>query len=78
MENVPIGEFFDRCMEFIGQSDAATVSRWNSANRAGLQMFWARHPGDALELKKAVEKASKMPVIDGAATSPLVQNMMAG
>jgi phage recombination protein Bet len=78
LENVPIGEFFDRCMEFIGQSDAATVSRWNSANRAGLQMFWARHPGDALELKKAVEKASKMPVIDGAATSPLVQNMMAG
>lgn len=62
LENVPIGQFFDRCMEFIGRSDPATVSKWSSANRAGLQTFWARQPGDALALKKAIEKASAIPV----------------
>lgn len=62
LENVPCGEFADRCIAFIKESDAATVRKWSSANRAGLQMFWARQPGDALELKKIIEKASKPPV----------------
>lgn len=79
LENVPSGEFVDRCLDFLRQSDAETVAKWHSANRAGLQMFWARHPGDAFELKKAIEKASKPAVvIDNAASSPLVQHMMAG
>lgn len=66
LENVPTGEFVDRCLQFIRESDHQTVSKWSSANRAGLQMFWAKHPGDALELKKEIEKASKPPVtIDG-------------
>lgn len=63
LENIPLGQFMDRALEFIRANDAATVSKWHSANRAGLQMFWAKAPGDALELKKAIEKASKPPVV---------------
>lgn len=63
LENVPVGEFMDRCLQFIKESDHQTVTKWSSANRVGLQMFWAKHPGDALELKKAIEKASKPPVV---------------
>ncbi len=62
LENVPTGDFMDRCLEFVEQNDSATVAKWSSANRAGLQLFWAKHPGDALELKKAIERASKPPV----------------
>lgn len=61
LENVPTGEFMDRCLAFIGESDHEIVRKWASANRAGLQMFWAKHPGDALELKKAIEQASNPP-----------------
>lgn len=68
LENVPLGQFMDRALEFISESDWQTVAKWSSANKAGLQMFWARSPGDAHELKKAIEKASKAPVIiDGIA-----------
>jgi hypothetical protein len=54
-ENVPTGKFFDRAAEFVKDSDPATVKRWNDANRIGLQQFWAKSPGDALELKKLIE-----------------------
>jgi phage recombination protein Bet len=57
LENVPVGQFMDRAMEFVEQTDRETLMKWRDANRAGLQMFWARHPSDALELKKAIEKA---------------------
>jgi phage recombination protein Bet len=57
IENVPDGEFFDRVAEFIKTTHPGKISRWADANRAGLQMFWARHPGDALELKKLIEAA---------------------
>lgn len=67
LENVPVGQFMDRALEFIRESDWQAVGKWASANNAGLRMFWAKHPADALELKKAIEKASKPPVIiDGA------------
>ncbi|MGX5827400.1 phage recombination protein Bet [Mesorhizobium sp. 43Arga] len=79
LENVPAGEFMDRCLAFIRDSDHQTVIKWNSANRAGLQLFWAKHPGDALELKKAIEKASRAPVdidhiADAAARRELAQH----
>lgn len=68
LENVPVGQFMDRALEFINESEWQAVGKWKDANRAGLQMFWAKHPADALELKKAIEKASKPPVvIDGTA-----------
>lgn len=57
LENVPDGQFFDRVIEHIGPLDGASVAKWEDANRASLQIFWARHPGDALELKKRLEVA---------------------
>lgn len=62
LENVPAGQFVDRAVEFVNENDAATVRKWQDANRAGLQMFWARHPGDALELKKRIEAKLAQPV----------------
>lgn len=55
LENVPFGQFVDRAMEFVKSEQPETVRKWRDANRAGLQTFWAKHPGDALELKKAIE-----------------------
>lgn len=55
LENVPYGQFVDRAMEFINGEQPETIRKWRDANRAGLQTFWAKHPGDALELKKAIE-----------------------
>jgi len=58
LENVPKGQFYDRAVDFINQSNPADVARWRDANRAGLQQFWAKSPTDALELKKIVERAT--------------------
>ncbi|UYQ71010.1 phage recombination protein Bet [Pelagibacterium flavum] len=55
LDNVPVGEFADRAIEFIRENDAATVDKWQQANRVGLQQFWAKSPGDALEVKKEIE-----------------------
>lgn len=54
-ENVPLGQFFDRAAEYVRDNEPALVQRWNDANRIGLQQFWAKSPGDALELKKLIE-----------------------
>lgn len=55
LEDVPIGQFFDRAAEFVSQSDAALVARWADANQIGLNRFWAKSKTDALALKKLVE-----------------------
>lgn len=57
LENVPDGKFFDRVIDHIANLDPVAVSKWEDANRASLQIYWARHPGDALELKKRLEAA---------------------
>lgn len=56
LENVPLGEFADRAAEFVSQSSVDVVRRWQDANRQPLQIFWAKSPTDALELKKLIEK----------------------
>ncbi|KAA3518862.1 phage recombination protein Bet [Agrobacterium vitis] len=62
LENVPDGQFADRVVEHINATHPSKIAKWRDANRAGLQTFWARHPGDALALRKlidaAIEKAS--------------------
>jgi phage recombination protein Bet len=55
LENVPVGDFADRAAEHIKSAPKADVLRWADANRDPLRMFWAKHPGDALELKKMIE-----------------------
>ncbi|MGR9274678.1 phage recombination protein Bet [Rhizobium leguminosarum] len=59
LENVPDGKFFDAVVEHIKNLDPIAVAKWADANRASLQIYWARHPGDALELKKRIEVASQ-------------------
>jgi phage recombination protein Bet len=58
LENVPDGQFADRVAEHVKSIHPGKVAKWQDANRAGLQMFWARHPGDALVLKKMIEAAA--------------------
>jgi len=59
LENVPVGQFADRALEFINSESAETVHKWTDANREPLRMFWAKHPGDALALKKQIEAKLK-------------------
>lgn len=61
LENVPRGQFADRAAEFIRENDGTTVSKWAQANKAGLQQFWARAPGDAHEIKKLIEEKTGVP-----------------
>lgn len=55
LENVPLGQFTDRALEFVKNEPAEKVAKWRDANREPLREFWARNPGDALEVKKALE-----------------------
>ncbi|WLS04682.1 phage recombination protein Bet [Shinella oryzae] len=55
LENVPLGQFADRALEFVKNEPAEKVAKWRDANREPLREFWARNPGDALEVKKALE-----------------------
>ena len=57
---VPVGQLADRVMAFLREKaeEPAAVSLWRERNRYALREFWARSPGDALELKKHIEKAS--------------------
>ncbi|MFC3072395.1 phage recombination protein Bet [Shinella pollutisoli] len=55
LENVPVGQLADRAMEFIKNETPEKVAKWRDANREPLREFWARAPGDAAYLKKAVE-----------------------
>ncbi len=57
LENVPDGKFFDAVVDHIAKLESAAVAKWEYANRASLQIYWARHPGDAFELKKRLEAA---------------------
>lgn len=62
LENVPEGQLADRVAEFIADISPEQAARWQDSNRASLQVFWARHPGDALELKKLIEAKIKQRV----------------
>jgi phage recombination protein Bet len=64
LENIPDGQFADRVAEHVNSLHPSKVAKWQDANRAGLQMFWARHPGDALVLKKMIEAAINKASID--------------
>jgi len=55
MERVPLGKIADRCIAFLRDSTPEDAERWSVQNRVALQEFWGRAPGDALEVKKALE-----------------------
>jgi len=57
LENIPDGQFVDRVIEHLKTTHPGKIAKWQDTNRAALQMFWARHPGDALALRKSIDAA---------------------
>jgi len=56
LESIAVGQVADRVLETIRDFSSDQQMRWfESANVQPLREFWARAPGDALELKKAIE-----------------------
>lgn len=61
LEVVPLGQVHDRMAERVAEIEDLQMLDWfESANKAPLQEFWARAPGDALELKKVIERQRVM------------------
>ncbi|RZJ46492.1 MAG: phage recombination protein Bet [Brevundimonas sp.] len=57
LELVPLGRVHDRAAERVSEIEDMKILDWfEGANKAPLQEFWARSPGDALELKKVIER----------------------
>ncbi|MCX8282440.1 phage recombination protein Bet [Phyllobacterium sp. 0TCS1.6C] len=79
LENVPVGQFYDRAEQFIKESDALTVAKWADSNRDPLRTFWAKAPTDALALKKLIEAAKDTAKSITLKDQPeAVRNFMAG
>lgn len=59
MEPVPLGKIADRVADFVQQhgDEVSAIGLFESRNRHALRDFWARQPGDALEVKKLIEGA---------------------
>jgi phage recombination protein Bet len=56
LESVPLGKVADRVLEAVrDMSDPRQMKWFEDSNRLPLQEFWARQPGEALELKKVIE-----------------------
>lgn len=60
LEAVPLGKVADRIFAFIDENrdEPSAIALWQSRNRTALREFWARSATDALEVKKALEKAT--------------------
>ena len=57
LETIPLGQVADRVMAFAHDVGGLAKLRWfESVNTQPLREFWARSPGDALEVKAALEK----------------------
>ncbi len=59
LEPVPLGKIADRVAEFVqnNRDEVSAIGLFESRNRHALRDFWARQPGDALEVKKLLEGA---------------------
>jgi phage recombination protein Bet len=56
LEAIPVGQVADRVLETINSFSTFAQMHWfEGANTQPLREFWARSPGDALELKKRME-----------------------
>jgi phage recombination protein Bet len=56
MGMIPEGEIYDRVMSFVETLDTPEqIKNWMERNKIGLQQYWARCKGDALELKRNIE-----------------------
>lgn len=61
LEPVPLGKVADRIAEFVknNREEVSAIGLFESRNRHALRDFWARQPGDALEVKKLLENAMR-------------------
>lgn len=61
LEPVPLGKIADRVAEFIerNREEVSSIGLFESRNKHSLRDFWARSPGDALEVKKMMEGAMR-------------------
>ena len=59
LDAVPVGSLADRIFAFIKDhaEEPSQILFFQERNRVGLKEFWAQSPGDALEVKKALEVA---------------------
>lgn len=56
LESIPVGQVADKVLGAIGEFSSVQQIRWfESANTHPLREFWARAPGDGLEVKKRIE-----------------------
>lgn len=57
LEPVPVGQFGDRVLKFIGdhKDEPSVVMIWQERNTHGLREYWARDKDGALALKKKLE-----------------------
>ena len=56
LQAVPSGKFADRCLAWLREMQSPSdINGWMEYNRVALKQFWGTNPGDALELKKAIE-----------------------
>lgn len=64
---VPGGQLHDQVMAFIAscKDEPSTVKAFRDRNKHSLASFWVVHKSDALNLKKAFEKAEATTVEDG-------------
>lgn len=60
LEQVPIGNIADRCLEFIRDADPVEVHAFRIRNEQSLRQFWAHSPADALAVKKAMEAKERL------------------
>lgn len=60
IQPVPVGAFADRVAEFIDKhkEEPSQLMQFSERNRHALREFWAKSPGDALEVKKMLEAAA--------------------
>ena len=61
LEPVAVGKIADRVAEFIekNREEVSAIGLFESRNRHSLRDFWARSPGDALEVKRLIEGAMR-------------------
>ena len=65
LEKVPMGQVMDRCLAFVNDADPIDVHAFRIRNEQPLRDFWAESPGDALELKKAMEAKERLLPVSG-------------
>lgn len=60
LEPIPLGKLADRLIEWAKQCESSRMLAWfKDTNTYALRDFWARSPGDALEVKKTFEKRER-------------------